>query len=84
MDIAFERVSGHPTVTAVVCVLLYTLFTRLATPTAVPKNLPWVGKQSNRLLSETRACLMSFRNVPNWLGDGYEKVHLHPLIHVQW
>lgn len=84
MDVAFERISSHPIVTAISCILLYILFIRLTTPTALPKGLPWVGKQSDRLFSETWACLMSIRNSPNLLRNGYEKVPLHTLPFVHW
>ena len=79
MDVVIERISGHPVVIIVACVLLYTLFIRLTTPTRIPKDLPWVGKRSNRLLSETWACLTSIREAPKWLGEGYEKVCLYTL-----
>ena len=76
MDVIFERLASHPVSTTVACILLYSLFTRLVAPTLIPKGVPWVGKQSNWLLSETWANLSSFNNVPNWLGEGYEKVYL--------
>lgn len=74
MDVAFDRVSSHPVVTTVACILFYSLFIRLVTPAAVPKNLPWVGKRSKAWLSQTWACLMSIRHVPEWMGEGYQKV----------
>ena len=39
----------------------------------VPADLPWVGKDSTKLFSETRANLSSFSNVRQWLSEGYEK-----------
>ena len=74
MDAIVERVSSHPVITAATCIILYTFYTRLTAPTLVPKNIPWVGKQSDRLFSETWAALRSIAHVPVWLKEGYEEV----------
>ena len=74
MDALLERLQSHPVISTLACLVLYSFYTRLTAKSLVPEGLPWVGKQSNRFLSETWASLASFGNVPNWLGEGYEKV----------
>lgn len=43
---------------------------------AVPKSLPWVGKPSKGLFSETRAHLKSFGDIRPLVVEGYAKVAL--------
>lgn len=57
--------------------VVYLLYTRLTTKPH-SANVPWIGKEPEKVFSETRAHLKSFGNVREWLAEGYEKVKASP------
>jgi len=74
MEALLERLSD-PTVSLPIALLItYLVYNRLTAKTPVPEGLPWVGRDSSKLFSKSRAALLSLSNVRRWLKQGYEKV----------
>jgi hypothetical protein len=68
-----ERFSNPLIFFPVLFAFLSIIYSRSA-PSPIPEDLPWIGKKSTGLFSETWAHFSSFNKVRKWLGDGYEKV----------
>ncbi|KAK4983742.1 hypothetical protein LTR66_008721, partial [Elasticomyces elasticus] len=60
----------------------YTLYTSFTRKSAVPDNLPWIGKPPSNIFPETRATFASFGNVRHWLAEGYAKYSKNQLSYI--
>ena len=74
MDALLERLSNPIVLLPIAVLILYIIYNRLNAKSRVPAGLPWIGRDASKLFSESRAALSSFRNVRQWLNQGYERV----------
>jgi len=73
MDGLAERLSNPLVFFPIILVIVSVIYSQCTAGEDLPHNLPWIGKESNRLFAETRAHFASFTKVRQWLNEGYEK-----------
>ncbi|KAE8387237.1 putative P450 monooxygenase [Aspergillus alliaceus] len=69
----------YPTSPIIFGLLIIAIFTYIlsgpSAPSSVPRNLPWVGRDSSRFFSKRRAPIENLANTRKWLTEGYEKLY---------
>ena len=73
MDALIERLSKPLVFVPLLLVVISILYSQLTAKKEVPPELPWVGKESNKLFAGTRAHFLSFIKAQQWLTEGYER-----------
>src|SRR6266498_1302995 len=76
MEALSERLTNPAIAAPLIFFICYVIYSKATSKSPVPSDLPWIGRDSSKLFSETRAAFNSFSNFRKWLAEGYEKVRL--------
>lgn len=71
----YQQLLSPVIVVPLLILTIYLVYDRLLASSSTPSGVPWVGKGSSRVFSQTKASFLSLTHMQEWMAEGYKSVY---------